>query len=94
MILSVAVVRGFKQEIKEKARGFDGDMKVVKYDSNNSYEISSFQADLVFEKKAISNPLITTVMPYATKAGIIKVNNEIEGVVLKGVDRSYDWRFF
>ncbi len=93
MILSVAVVKGFKQEIKEKARGFDGDMKVVKYDSNNSYEMSSFQVDSAFEKKANNNPLITAVMPYATKPGIIKVNNEIEGVVLKGVDKSYNWQF-
>ncbi|MEO8885857.1 MAG: FtsX-like permease family protein [Mucilaginibacter sp.] len=93
MILSIAVVKGFKREIREKARGFDGDMKVVKYGPDNSYENSSFQADTVFEKKAIKNPLITAVMPFASKPGIIKVNNEIEGVVLKGVNKSYNWQF-
>jgi lipoprotein-releasing system permease protein len=93
MILSLAVVKGFKREIKDKARGFDGDIKIVKYDSNNSYENSSFLDDKTFVKKAKSNPIITNVMPIATKPGIIKVNDEIEGVVFKGVDKTYDWTF-
>ena len=94
MILSLAVVRGFKQEIREKMRGFAGDIQVVKFDLNNSYENSPFLSDPDFVKKALAKKLITNVMPFATKPGIIKANNEIEGVVLKGVDKNYDWSFF
>ena len=94
MILSLAVVRGFKQEIREKMRGFAGDMQVVKYDLNNSYENSPFLADPHFVNEALKKSIITQVMPFATKPGIIKANNEIEGVVLKGVDKTYDWSFF
>jgi lipoprotein-releasing system permease protein len=94
MILSVAIVKGFKQEIREKVRGFAGDMQVVKFDSNNSYENSPFDIDAGFLKKAGKQPLVQRIMPYATKPGIIKANGEIEGVVLKGVDASYDWNFF
>jgi lipoprotein-releasing system permease protein len=93
MILSLAVVKGFKREIKDKARGFDGDIKIVKYDSNTSYENSSFLDDKPFVNTAKSNPIIADVMPIATKPGIIKVNDEIEGVVFKGVDKTYDWTF-
>lgn len=93
MILSIAVVKGFKREIKDKARGFDGDIKIVKYDSNSSYENSSFLNDSAFVKVTKSNPIIAHIMPIATKPGIIKVNDEIEGVVLKGVDKTYDWTF-
>jgi lipoprotein-releasing system permease protein len=93
MILSLAIVRGFKQEVREKIRGFSGDMQVVKYDLNNSSENSPFKADANFVKEAFANPLITRIMPFATKPGIIKTNDEIEGVVLKGVDKSYDWSF-
>jgi lipoprotein-releasing system permease protein len=93
MILSVAIVKGFKQEIREKVRGFSGDMQIVKFDLNNSFENSAIQAAPDFVKKALANPLITKVMPYATKPGIIKANNEIEGVELKGVDKNYDWSF-
>ena len=94
MILSLAIAKGFKQEIREKIRGFSGDIQVVKLDLNNSYENSPFPADSKFEKKALSNPLITKVMPFATKPGIIKANAEIEGVVLKGVDKNYDSLYF
>ncbi|GAB2693423.1 FtsX-like permease family protein [Mucilaginibacter koreensis] len=94
MILSVAIVKGFKQEIREKVRGFAGDIQVVKFDLNNSYENTPFDIDAAFLKKAEKQPLIQRIMPYATKPGIIKANGEIEGVVLKGVDASYDWRFF
>ena len=93
MILSIAVVKGFKREIKDKVRGFDGDIKIVKYDSNTSYENSTFDRDYEFEKVVKTNALIAHIMPFATKPGIIKVNDEIEGVVLKGVDKKYDWTF-
>ncbi|OOQ59269.1 ABC transporter permease [Mucilaginibacter pedocola] len=93
MILSLAVIKGFKQEIREKVRGFAGDVQIVKSDLNNSYENSSFipEADLV--PKLIVNPNVTSVNAYATKPGIIKANNEIEGVVMKGVDKHYNWRY-
>ncbi|HTK19780.1 MAG TPA: hypothetical protein VL442_09720, partial [Mucilaginibacter sp.] len=42
MIISLAIIRGFKAEILEKVRGFDGDIKIVKYDLNASYENSPF----------------------------------------------------
>ena len=37
---------------------------------------------------------VDNVQTYATKAGVIKKNNEILGVVLKGVDQLYNWNFF
>ncbi|WP_317040921.1 ABC transporter permease [Mucilaginibacter gossypiicola] len=94
MILSLAIVKGFKHEIRNKVRGFAGDIRVVKFDLNNSLQSSSFAADSYFVKRALKSPFITHVMPVATKPGIVKANNEIEGVVLKGVDKSYDWGYF
>ncbi|WP_371825386.1 ABC transporter permease [Mucilaginibacter sp. SMC90] len=94
MILSLAIVKGFKHEIRNKVRGFAGDIRVVKFDLNNSYQSSSFAADSDFVKRALKSPFITHVMPVATKPGIVKANNEIEGVVLKGVDKNYDWNYF
>ncbi len=94
MILTLAIVRGFKDEIREKIRGFSGDIQVVKFDLNNSYENSPFAADDKFEKKAKTLNNISTIAPFAIKPGIIKTQSEIEGVVLKGVDKNYNWAFF
>jgi len=93
MILSLAVIRGFKQEIREKVRGFAGDIQIIKSDLNNSYENSSFIPDSGLIPKLKANRLIAHITPFATKPGIIKANDEIEGVVLKGVDSTYDWQY-
>lgn len=93
MIISLAIIRGFKNEIREKVRGFDGDIKVVKYDLNGSYENSPFVKADTFINKVKSSHAITYVVPFATKPGIIKANSEIEGVILKGVDHTYNWDF-
>ncbi|KAA8484411.1 lipoprotein-releasing system permease protein [Arcticibacter tournemirensis] len=94
MILSVAVMRGFKSEIREKARGFSGDIIVMKYDLNASYENSPFSVGADTIAKLARLPGITYAQPYALKPGIINANNEIEGVVLKGVDKNYHWDYF
>ena len=94
MILSLAIVKGFKYEIREKVRGFFGDISILKYDLNNSYENSPVMQDDHFLQQLRSKSYITSVMPIATKWGIIKTSNEIEGVVLQGIDKSYDWTFF
>jgi lipoprotein-releasing system permease protein len=93
MILSLAIVKGFKQEIREKIRGFSGDFQIIKLDLNNSFENSAFSIDSDFVKKAKSSEYITSISPCATKPGIIKANDEVEGVVFKGIDKSYDAAF-
>jgi lipoprotein-releasing system permease protein len=93
MILSLAVIKGFKQEIREKVRGFAGDIQIVKADLNNSYENSSFIDSTNVAKDVRQLRWVTGISPYATKPGIIKANNEIEGVVLKGVDKTYNWDY-
>ncbi|WP_345106648.1 ABC transporter permease [Mucilaginibacter panaciglaebae] len=93
MILSLAIIRGFKAEILEKVRGFDGDITVIKYDLNASYENSPFIRADTFETSVKKSAAVEYAVPFATKPGIIKANNEIEGVLLKGVDKTYNWRF-
>lgn len=94
MILSIAVVKGFKAEIREKVRGFSGDVIVMKYDLNASYENSPFTMSPETLSKITSFKEIAHAQPYALKPGIINTNDEVEGVVLKGVDKNYDWSYF
>lgn len=93
MILSMAVVKGFKREVREKIRGFSGDIQVSKLDLNASYENSPFAANDTFVTHLKANRLFASTVPYATKPGIIKAHDEIEGVVMKGVSGDYDWSF-
>ena len=94
MILTVSVIRGFKFEIRQKLRGFAGDIQVQNYDNNNSYQASPIRRDRIFERKVKTSPRFNSIVPTLNKPGIIKTKTEIEGVVIKGVDKNYDWSFF
>ncbi|MEJ7780913.1 MAG: FtsX-like permease family protein [Daejeonella sp.] len=94
MILAVAIVKGFKSEIREKVRSFSGDIQVTKLDLNSSYENSPFVIEAEKLRGITSQPGIDYVQAFATKPGIINTNEEVEGVVLKGVDKSYNWDYF
>lgn len=93
MILSVAIVKGFKKEVSDRIDAFSGDIRISKVDLNSSYENTPFAASDSIKKAVLANKQITRVMPYATKNAIIKANDEIEAVIMKGVDREYDWSF-
>lgn len=94
MILAVAIVKGFKSEIREKVRGFSGDIQISKLDLNSSYENSPFTLNKEKLQKLLSMPNVDYAQAFATKPGIINTSEEIEGVVLKGVDRNYNWDYF
>jgi lipoprotein-releasing system permease protein len=94
MIISVAVVTGFKNEIRNKVIGFGSHIQIVNFDSNNSYEIKPISRKQPFleELKAIDG--VKTVQVFATKPGMIKTDEYIQGIVFKGVEPGYDWSFF
>lgn len=94
MLLSLSVMRGFKSIIREKIRGFSGDIIVLKYDLNASLESSPFTIGADTLKKIMARPNLEFYQSYAIKPGIINTNNEIEGVMLKGVDSAYHWDYF
>jgi lipoprotein-releasing system permease protein len=94
MLIAVAVLTGFKQQIRDKIVGFGSNIQILNFDSNISLEtipISDTQAFIpgIKEMKGIRH-----VQVFATKAGIIKTEEAIQGVVLKGVGSDFDWDFF
>lgn len=93
MILSVAIIKGFKTEIREKARGYLSDVRIFKYDLNNSFESTPFVLDQTTLSNLQSNKEIENFHSYATKPAIIAINDEVEGVNLKGVDSGFHWAF-
>jgi lipoprotein-releasing system permease protein len=93
MILSLAVLRGFKQEVISKQRGFAGDITVFKFDLNSSYDNTPFELKDSSMSKLMGIDGVTAIQPIATKPGIINANDEVEGVVLKGINKEYNQSF-
>jgi len=92
IILSVAILRGFKDEITEKQRGFFSDIIITKQEltANNAAAISLDSATLT---KIKNLPNVTSISSFATKIGVMNVDGEVEGVVLKGLDADYNQKF-
>ncbi len=94
MLLAVSIVLGFKQEIRNKTIGFGGHIQITNFDSNNTYEMSPIMLDDSLKEELYNIPGIKHIQAYATKPGIIKTTDQFQGIVLKGIDRNFDWHFF
>ena len=94
MILSVAIVTGFKSEIRNKIIGFGSHIQIVNYDANTSFETQPIGMDQDFYPGLDSLEGIKHIQPFAIKAGILKTRDNIQGAVLKGVGPDFDWSFF
>lgn len=93
MLISVAVVQGYKLQITNKITGFSNHIQISRLDFNNSFETNPIYRDAKTEQTLKADSRIEFVQPYATKAGIIKTSTEFEGIVLKGIDSSFNWQF-
>jgi len=94
MILAVAILTGFKQQIREKVVGFGSNIQVTNFDSNISFETTPISDTQIFVPKLKHIPGIQHVQVFATKAGIIKTDQDIQGVRLKGIGSDFDWSYF
>ena len=92
MLISIAVIVGFKNQIKEKVVGFVNPIQIQALNQNESIEETPFIYDSVLKSK-LDLPFIKSIHPTANKAGLIKTNEDIHGIVLKGVNESYDWNY-
>ncbi len=94
MFVAVAILTGFKKEIREKVVGFCGHIQIIKYSETTTYEPQPVEKQQPFCSRLQKAPEIRHIQVFATKAGIIKTADQIQGVVLKGVSTDYDWSFF
>lgn len=94
MIIAVSVLTGFKQQIRDKIVGFGSNIQILNFDSNYSLETIPISSNQEFVPEINKLEGIKHIQVFATKAGIIKTANAIQGVVLKGVGSDFDWDFF
>ncbi|MDR3269138.1 MAG: ABC transporter permease [Tannerella sp.] len=94
MFLSVAIVIGFKKEVRNKVIGFGSHIQITNFDNNTSYETTPVMVSDALEDELRACPGVRHVERFATALGIIKTETDCQGMVLKGVDEDFDWTFF
>jgi lipoprotein-releasing system permease protein len=94
LILSVAIVTGYQSEVGRKVIGFGSHLQIVSLNSNQSYETDPIKKEQDFLPELLQIKGVRHVQVFATKPGIIRTDDEMQGVVLKGIGPDFDWSFF
>ncbi len=97
MLLAVAVVCGFKNEIKHKIMGFDAEVAIYPLggygapDDDRATLNSSMQALISAVADDVgAKPRVSLVI---STPGMLKTDNDFMGLTFKAFDSSYDWAF-
>lgn len=93
MIVSVAVVIGFKHEVRNKVVGLGSDIMITNFDAQKSYETVPIVASDSLLHVLCTLEGVKHVQRYSTKPGMIMTDDNFQGMVLKGAGSEYDWRF-
>ncbi|MCD8072329.1 MAG: ABC transporter permease [Alistipes sp.] len=94
MIVALAVISGFKRELTSRIKGFGAQVQIVNLDGNTSFETTPIHVDPQLEERLWAIPGVSSVQRYAIKGGIVRSDEAMQGVVLKGAGPDYDWTFF
>ena len=94
MILTFAVTTGFQKEVKNKISAFSSDLVISSDEGDFSFENTPIDAKQKFYPNLKTDPEFKHIQAFATKPGIIKTKDNMQGVILKGVGSDYDWENF
>lgn len=92
MLVSVATGIGLQEKIREKVGVFNGHIVVSNFDNNNSQvSVSAIEKSDYLYKTLKEIPGVSHLQAVATKGGIIRTETSFEGIILKGVDKDFNF---
>jgi len=93
MIIAIAFTNGFQHAISQKIFSFWGHIRVQHFQPQHlsmSEELPIEQNDTVVSLLR-QNPAIRTIQPFATRNALLKTSETLEGILFKGVEKTYDF---
>lgn len=110
-IITIAVVTGFQNQVKDKVTGFSAHATVMKAGEMSAFEASPIKIDTALENRIQALSGVRKLQPFAYKPALLQstpdttwyrlktkdtfqLQQEIQGIVLKGVSNEFDWSFF
>ena len=85
------ILLGFKNKIINKVHHLNGHLLIEKYSFGESYEAEAFPLtdSLSTVLRGFPNN-IKHWQPYAMRYALLKTEDEVQGVIIKGIDQTYD----
>lgn len=94
MMLSVAIALGFKQEVRDKVIGFGAHIQVANFSRTDVYETRPVVgSDSIRQVIRQSSPGVKHIQRFAIKPGMLKTEDNFQGIILKGIAQEYDTTF-
>ena len=94
MVLAVCILRGFQAEIASKVVGFGSHLTVSNYVANPAYQEHPVSMDSTLTAAIRQVPGVRHMQSFATKGGMVKTEEQIYGIMLRGLSEDYDTTFF
>jgi len=94
MLLALFITAGYKKVIRDKMVSMGAHIRISSVEQNYSFDLLPFNRNQEFVSVLSKNPHIQNMQFYATKVGILKAQNQVEGIVLKGIDSTFLWKQF
>ena len=89
-IVSFLIMHGFQSAVKNKIYGFSNHLLITKFTMNNAVEEQPFDFRIPLYEQPQKFPFIKNIQEYSHKAGLVKTESEVLGIVFKGVGRSFN----
>ncbi|WP_405200668.1 ABC transporter permease [Christiangramia sp. LLG6405-1] len=95
MLVSFATGLGLQEKIRDKIAAFNGHISISSYDNNSSkVSLTPVSTDQDFYPEFTSVDGIAHVQAVASTFGVIRTEEDFEGIVAKGVGADYKWDYF
>lgn len=94
MLISMSILQGFKDSIKQKIIGFGSHIQVVPFIASGQYSSTPITYDNNLVQDLQQTKGIQHLSAVLNKEGAIIIDNDFQAVILKGITPSYDTSFF
>ena len=94
MVMAVSILRGFQADISGKVAGFGSHLTVTSFTTSDAYSDTPVAVDSTLLEALRSVPGVRHVQCFATKGGMVKTEEQIYGIMFRGMGVGYDTSFY
>lgn len=94
IILSISISTGYRNAIEQKVIDMGSHIRITYNEANMGFDTRPITKDAFLLADLKKNPDVAHIQFAATKCGVVKADDQVEGIVLKGVDATFDWNSF
>ncbi|TNF40771.1 MAG: ABC transporter permease [Cytophagales bacterium] len=89
-ILAFMILGGFQKTVSDRVYSFTGHFQVQRFQMSNAFEEAPFSFQSDFTQSQDQFPFVRKIQSFGHKAALMKGEEEVEGILMKGVGQDFD----